>query len=410
MISGTPTAAGTTTTPITASNSAGSVSATLTITVTLTPPVIPIDLWRWIHFGASQTNPAIAGDTADPDGDGMNNLQEYTNGTDPLSPSSTGGPLVQPDNQPPSAPTGLTAQNATPGRVTLVWNPSADNVRVAFYEVYRNGVFLDYAITPTYDDTSVTAGVNHTYEVAAWDASGNESPHSNPLVVVIVAPSAPSASSGPLAYWKFDEGHGTVATDSSGNGHNGTIYGALWTTGKIGQALDFDGTSNYVAIPADPSLDNLQGLTISAWVYPCQDKRWHVLDKGDGDKRLYAVGTSNTVDGRVRYSGTHAFSESKSNTVVLNQWQHFVMTWSAATNLTRLYRNGVEVVYTTQTAGTGTTWDDSVHPISIGMRGDPTLPIDATTFFNGVLDEIRLYNRPLTSQEINNLYSSPTAP
>jgi poly(3-hydroxybutyrate) depolymerase len=85
VISGTPTVAGTTQTLVTASNSVGSTSATLTLTVTPTPPVIPIDLWRTIHFGASQTNPDIAGDAADPDGDGMNNLLEYTNGTDPLA-------------------------------------------------------------------------------------------------------------------------------------------------------------------------------------------------------------------------------------------------------------------------------------------------------------------------------------
>jgi hypothetical protein len=54
------------------------------LTVTPTPPVIPLDAWRSAHFGASQTNADIAGDAADPDGDGVNNLQEYTNGTDPL--------------------------------------------------------------------------------------------------------------------------------------------------------------------------------------------------------------------------------------------------------------------------------------------------------------------------------------
>jgi poly(3-hydroxybutyrate) depolymerase len=85
VISGTPTAAGTYDIPVTAGNSAGSISATLTLTVTSTPPVVPIDAWRQAHFGAGQINPEIAGDSADPDGDGVNNLEEYTNGTDPLA-------------------------------------------------------------------------------------------------------------------------------------------------------------------------------------------------------------------------------------------------------------------------------------------------------------------------------------
>jgi poly(3-hydroxybutyrate) depolymerase len=84
IISGTPLATGTTKIHITASNSAGSLSATLVLTVTLDPPVVPIEAWRLAHFGASALNPDVAGDAADPDGDGVNNLLEYTNGTDPL--------------------------------------------------------------------------------------------------------------------------------------------------------------------------------------------------------------------------------------------------------------------------------------------------------------------------------------
>jgi poly(3-hydroxybutyrate) depolymerase len=85
VISGTPTTVGTTKIALSAANSAGSTSATLAMTVTLMPPVIPIDAWRSAHFGASATNLDIAGDSADPDGDGVNNLLEYTNGTDPLA-------------------------------------------------------------------------------------------------------------------------------------------------------------------------------------------------------------------------------------------------------------------------------------------------------------------------------------
>jgi poly(3-hydroxybutyrate) depolymerase len=89
VISGTPITTGTYNIPITAGNSAGSISATLTLTVTLDPPVVPIEAWRSAHFGASAINPAIAGDAADPDGDGINNLLEYTNGTDPLKADAT---------------------------------------------------------------------------------------------------------------------------------------------------------------------------------------------------------------------------------------------------------------------------------------------------------------------------------
>jgi len=53
-----------------------------------------------------------------------------------------------------------------------------------------------------------------------------------------------------VGYWNFDEGAGTVVSDSSGNNNTGTLTnGPLWTAGKVGNALNFDGTNDYVSIP-----------------------------------------------------------------------------------------------------------------------------------------------------------------
>ncbi len=176
--------------------------------------------------------------------------------------------------------------------------------------------------------------------------------------------------------------------------------------GKIGQALDFDGVNDYVQIPPDATLDNLPAVTIAAWIYPRLDSHWHVLDKGDGDKRLYAEGINRTLDGRIRYSGTHAYSHSANNTMLLNEWQHIALTWSRITNTLRLYHNGKEVNYTSQDVGAGTPQDDTDYPFTIGVRG----ALGSVTFLNGLLDDLRLYSRPLTAAEIQDLYNSPLAP
>jgi hypothetical protein len=97
-ISGTPVATGVTKIVIGASNSAGSTSRVLTLTVTVDPLVISIEAWRFARFGASATDPTIAGDMADPDGDGYTNLEEFTFGSDPLDSASVPGappPLSQ---------------------------------------------------------------------------------------------------------------------------------------------------------------------------------------------------------------------------------------------------------------------------------------------------------------------------
>jgi hypothetical protein len=170
-------------------------------------------------------------------------------------------------------------------------------------------------------------------------------------------------------------------------------------------ALDFDGVGDFVRIEASPILDNLEAVTMTAWVYPRVDSHWHVLDKGDGDKRLYAEGLSRTLDGRIRYTGTHAFARSVNNTVQLNTWQHVAMVWSRATNITRLYHNGREVSYAMQDVATGSPLDDTTHPFTIAARG----ALGEATFFNGLIDEVRLYRRPLTGEEIYDLYL-PLAP
>jgi hypothetical protein len=75
-----------------------------------------------------------------------------------------------------------------------------------------------------------------------------------------------SLISGLVAYWTFDEGSGTIAHDSAGNS-DGTIHGAIWTSGQVGNALEFDGFNDYVIVQNSPDLNITGDITISAWVY-----------------------------------------------------------------------------------------------------------------------------------------------
>jgi len=96
ILSGIPSSAGTTNILLRAANRSGQTSATLVLVVTDTAPAISIDAWRSANFGASATNPAIAGDAADPDGDGYTNWEEFTFGSNPLDPTSV--PSAHPES------------------------------------------------------------------------------------------------------------------------------------------------------------------------------------------------------------------------------------------------------------------------------------------------------------------------
>ncbi len=303
------------------------------------------------------------------------------------------GTPASPDDQAPSVPTDLAASGVSTSQITLTWAASTDNIAVAGYKVYRDDVRIGFASTYSFVDAQVEAGKSYVYEVSAYDTAGNESLRSAALTIAV---SIPNAESDLLGYWKFDESAGNVAIDASEYAHYGTIFKAVRVPGQSGRALDFAGFGNYVQIESDPILDNLDAVTMMAWIYPRVDAHWHVLDKGDGDKRLYAEGMRLTLNGRVRTSGTHAYSASPANTVTLNAWQHVAMTWTRATNRTRLFLNGVEVRYDSQDTGTGTVQEDGDYPFTIGARG----ALGDVTFFNGLMDEVRLYNRALSPQEI----------
>jgi hypothetical protein len=69
-----------------------------------------------------------------------------------------------------------------------------------------------------------------------------------------------------VAEWHFDEGSGNIVKDSSGNGNDGTIYGAAWAQGKLGKALRFDGSNDYVSVSDHPNLEFSPCITVEAWV------------------------------------------------------------------------------------------------------------------------------------------------
>ncbi len=228
------------------------------------------------------------------------------------------GKSTSSDTEAPSAPTGLVADAVSSSQINLNWTPSTDNVAVAGYKMYRDGVRIAFSPTNSYSDADLEPSTTYSYRVSAYDAAGNESNKSPPASATT---QAHHVDSGLVGYWRFDEGSGILAIDSSGSNNSGTIIGPAWVTGRIGHALDFDGMNDYVRIVANPALDNLNAITMAAWIYPRVDAHWHVLDKGDGDKRIYAEGASLALSGRVRYTGTHAYSESLSNTITLNTWQ-----------------------------------------------------------------------------------------
>ena len=216
---------------------------------------------------------------------------------------------------------------------------------------------------------------------------------------------------GLVGHWSFDgpDMFDTKATDRSGQGNTGVLTnGPLRTAGKIGQALDFDGSNDYVDAGSAASLDNLDFFTYAAWIkldaLPASGAEMMVFTKGAAkrcgiDNRGGANG-DNTLRLFVDRSGTGTSLIASDSLISANLWYHIACAFDL-NGTHRLYINGVEPSYGTNTQGTVGTGADGSDTVFIGARDAPT----DTDFFDGLIDDARIYNRALTADQIKRLYN-----
>ncbi len=290
------------------------------------------------------------------------------------------------DSQAPTVPTNLTATAVSSGQINLAWTASTDNVGVTGYRIYR---CIGSGCTPstqiatvagtTYSDTGLTANTIYVYRVVAFDAIGNVSTQSSSAS----ATTPPPVTTGPVAWWKFDETSGTTASDSSGNNYTGTLVnGPVWTTGKIGNALSFDGVNDYVSA----NIPSLSSITISAWVRtPIPGSTLRIIDAN------WTVPLLRFDNSSVQFIG-NVFLTSNT-TFLANQWYHLVAVGDA--NGHKLYVNG--------------SLDNSNSTAYTASNGNPILIGGSLDLFNGLIDDVRVYNRALSQSEIQTLYNAGAA-
>src|SRR5262245_44994568 len=214
------------------------------------------------------------------------------------------------------------------------------------------------------------------------------------FAVTGLAVTAPAyAANGLVAAYSMDQGSGTSVPDVSGTGNNGTITGATWTTsGRFGGALSFNGNGNLVSVPDSNSLDLSVGMTLEAWVRPDQGSwRTAILKERPGGLAYALYASSDT-----NRPSTETTADTRGTAALPNAtWSHLASTYDGAT--LRLYVNGTQV---SSRALPGTITLSS-SPLRIGgnsLWGE---------YFSGLIDEVRIYNRPLTAGEIQTDMNAP---
>lgn len=207
------------------------------------------------------------------------------------------------------------------------------------------------------------------------------------------------------AYWSFDEGKGSIAYDNSGNGNDGIIYGATWTSGISGYALDFDGLNDHIDC-ASPIL-NTAPYSVCAWVKPVSitDGKQHYIVSNGGQTHssygfylLLRYYDENWVFGVADQGGSVRIDAS--TPASSTDWTFLCGTWDGSidNSSVKWYINGnLESMGIPQMWWTG--------PAQNLRIGGPSNAI--AYIFHGTIDELRIYNRVLSESEVRYLYHNP---
>jgi chitodextrinase len=331
--------------------------------------------------------------------DAAGNLSGYSNIATVTTP-------VGPDLTPPTAPGNLVATATSGSEITLSWTGSTDNVAVTAYQVERcqgaGCTTFSQIGTPTattFNDTGLAVSTTYVYRVRAVDAAGNVSGYSAVASATTTNGTTPPLPPGLVAAYSFNENGGGIVADGSGNGNTGSISGAAWSSqGKFGSALAFNGTSSVVFINPSATLNVSSAMTLEAWIRPTAAQGgWRTILQREVDA-FFLNASNNTGDLRPSGGGTLGGSVqwvSGPTASPVDAWTHVALTYDGS--MLRLYVNGT---LASSLAAAGAI-ETNTKPLRIGGNSP------YGEFFQGLIDEVRVYNRALSQAEIANDLVTP---
>lgn len=332
-------------------------------------------------------------------------------GSDTLG--SIGNGAVTTGDSPPAPVTGF------PGKPTWSWNDAATTITPPIgTNVSLNGNYL-----------SSTANNDGLGYIAAGKADLRQIADPSQLLVETTANASAQMSftndatvtppvdylTGLVGRWQFNDGSGTTAADSSGNGNTFTLGAGAstrptWTTGAIDGALDFDGTDDYLTRVNSASLNIATTVTLMAWVKmdAIQSNFTTILGKLNTNitNNQYRMGIYQDVlvfDFCSAVSAactTYNSGYTDPATLQAGKWYHLAITFNNTSNSAKLFINGVQA-----------TWAVDQGDINNGNMRTTTQPlyvgygIQTDPYFDGQIDELRVYNTELTPAQVTAVYN-----
>jgi len=205
-----------------------------------------------------------------------------------------------------------------------------------------------------------------------------------------------------IGRWKFDEGAGSITTDSSGRGHNGIITGAVWTEGIVGNSLDFYGSGRYVTINTAALVPIAGGnhVTVTMWQYgdidQPPDTTAFQATSSSGDRVISAqIAWYGTVYWDTVNAGQwERLSKSAQSDEYKGRWNHWAFTKDAVAGTMKIYLNG-----SLWASSTGK-YRQLSTPVSFRIGSNT----NGQENYGGRIDDFRIYDAALSEEEIESIY------
>jgi chitodextrinase len=320
----------------------------------------------------------------------------------------TSGEDMTPDVTPPTIPANFQASVGAHS-VLVSWDASTDDRAVKGYVVLLDGVFADSLANNEFSSLigGLDAETPYTFEVYAFDAAGNESPHAE--LTVTTDQEINTGEPGMVAWYPF-EGNANDATAYANHGAiggNPVFQPAGHPNGGM-QAIKFDGVQDSVLVPNAVQLIS-DYTTVSFWIRVDEQNpniaESYVLDFGHWDQRwkislpqhLKIVWTTNGKNTQFP-NFISDMDSGDGNEMVKGFWWYVTMVHDGEKDL--IYVNG-ELANSKPVTGV---LNSTGRPMGIGSN-----PVEGGQYFNGAFDELKIYNKALSASEISKLFTTGTS-
>lgn len=303
----------------------------------------------------------------------------------------------------PAPPSNVVATATSSSRVNVTWNAVTGAQKYYVYDSFNGGsfTFASTSVTTSATIANLQTGGQYCFEVEVVTSNGTS------------GPSVPACTStfaaGLEGFYKFDEGSGSRAVDSSGFGRNGTLAGNVAyqvdhaTIDNDKSSLLFNGGSgDFVTVPSNPVFNLTGDFTVALWVKPAATGTIRILGKRAAGCGASAWALVQDTTNGLHFDGA-TLQRKFGQSLPVGAWSHVAVTRSGGNgNASVLYINGTRVASGAFNVGTAAAATSA--PLQLGNAGGCGSTAKAS------LDHVQIYTKALSASEISDLGKIPPAP